>query len=147
MLPQGKSPTATAKSVCGYCSTGCGLKVHLLDGQAINLTPDNDYPVNIGMACPKGWEALRVLESDDRATTPLIRRQDGELHKTTWQEAIQYFCNRFKSIQSKYGKASVAFISTGQIPTEEMAFLGALANSAWACFTVTAIRDSVWRHR
>ena len=127
-LPIEMVPDSTTNMVCGYCSTGCSLKVHLKDGQAINLTPTADYPVNLGMACPKGWEALRVLQSDDRATTPTVRnREDGTLRDATWHEAVQLFCDRFKKIQSEHGSDSVAFISTGQIPTEEMTFLGSLA--------------------
>ena len=127
-LPIAMIPDSTTNMVCGYCSTGCGLKIHIRDGQAINLTPTADYPVNLGMACPKGWEALRVLQSDDRATTPIVRnRADGTVRDTSWPEAVEMFCDRFQDIQSKYGNDSVAFISTGQIPTEEMAFLGALA--------------------
>ncbi len=79
------------------------------------------------MACPKGWEALRVLESDDRATTPLLRGPDGERNAISWDEAFGQFTSRFKAIQAKHGKESVAFLSTGQIPCEEMALLGALA--------------------
>jgi len=37
------------------------------------------------------------------------------------------FVTRFKEIQSKHGPASVAWLGTGQIVTEELAFLGALA--------------------
>src|SRR5262249_28420434 len=37
------------------------------------------------------------------------------------------FTARFGAIQARHGKAAVAFLSTGQIVTEEMAFLGALA--------------------
>ena len=29
-LPIAKLPDSTTNMVCGYCSTGCGLKVHLL---------------------------------------------------------------------------------------------------------------------
>lgn len=127
-LPIAMIPDSTTNVVCGYCSTGCGLKIHLKDGLAINLTPTAEYPVNLGMACPKGWEALRVLQSDDRATTPIVRnRSDATVRNSSWPEAIQLFCNRFKGIQAKHGNDSVAFISTGQIPTEEMAFLGSLA--------------------
>ena len=61
-LPVGKVPDSTTDMVCGYCSTGCGLKIHIKDGQAISLTPTANYPVNLGMACPKGWEALQVLQ-------------------------------------------------------------------------------------
>ena len=70
-------PDATTNVVCGFCSTGCGLNVHMKDGQAISLTPTTDYSVNMGMACPKGWEALTPLEADDRATQPMIRKERG----------------------------------------------------------------------
>ncbi|MEM8944379.1 MAG: nitrate reductase [Planctomycetota bacterium] len=126
-VPILQAPDATTTMTCGFCSTGCGLNVHLREGQAVNLTPTVDYPVNVGMACPKGWEALSVLDSTDRATTPLLRDKRGRLQPVDWNTAMQAFCDRFKSIQSQHGPESVAFLSTGQMPTEEMAFLGSLA--------------------
>lgn len=125
-VPSRLQPDSTTDSVCGYCSTGCALTVHLREGQAVNLTPATDYPVNLGMACPKGWEALSPLRAADRATTPLLR-QNGSLVPVDWDHAMQVFCLRIRAIQDKNGPASVAFISTGQMVTEEMAFLGALA--------------------
>lgn len=125
-LPIEQIPDSTTTAVCGYCSTGCGLKIHFKEGTAINLTPSVDYPVNLGMACPKGWEALRVLDSEDRATTPLLRQPDGSMKSVSWKTAIDQFCERFKAIQKMHGNEAVAFLSTGQIPTEEMAFLGCL---------------------
>lgn len=122
-----QEPEATTSLVCGFCATGCGLNVHIKDKRAINITPDSDYPVNIGMACPKGWEALEPLFSNDRATQPLVRKKRGdELEPTSWDEAMKTFCLEFKKIQKEHGKEAVAFISTGQIVAEEMAFLGAL---------------------
>lgn len=122
MLPHNLETSATTTSVCGFCSTGCQLKVHLNEGEATGLTPAPDYPVNLGMACPKGWEALSVLNSPDRATTPVLRGKE-----ISWKEAARNFTTEFKKIQAKHGKESIAFISTGQIATEEMAFLGAFA--------------------
>ena len=46
-------PDATTTVVCGFCSTGCGLNVHLKDGVAVNLTADPSYPVNLGMPARK----------------------------------------------------------------------------------------------
>ena len=123
-----EQPDASTSTVCGFCSTGCGLNVHMKDGKAINITPDTSYPVNIGMACPKGWEALEPLKAKDRATQPLLRKSRGKkLEPASWDEAMKAFSSNFKEIQQKHGKESVAFISTGQIVTEEMAFLGSLA--------------------
>jgi anaerobic selenocysteine-containing dehydrogenase len=80
------------------------------------------------MACPKGWQALDVLDAPDRATMPLLRsRRDETLQPVSWQHALSEFCRRIKAVQAKHGNESVAFISTGQIPTEEMALLGSLA--------------------
>ncbi|TDU73431.1 nitrate reductase (quinol-dependent) catalytic subunit [Prosthecobacter fusiformis] len=121
-LPLRLQPNGTAKSICGFCSTGCGLKLHLKDGIAINATPDPDYPVNLGTACPKGWEALTPLDAPDRATTPLFNGQPVD-----WPNAMQIFCKRMKAVMAQHGPESTAFISTGQIMCEEMAFLGSLA--------------------
>ncbi len=126
-LPVLGNPDATAKTVCGYCSTGCGLTVHLKEGEAVNLSPSTESPVNLGMACPKGWEALSVLDAPDRAVTPLFKNDRGHFEAVSWTRAMQEFTGRFKSIQEKHGKEAVAFISTGQMVSEEMAYLGALA--------------------
>ncbi|MGJ8697682.1 MAG: molybdopterin oxidoreductase family protein [Verrucomicrobiaceae bacterium] len=121
-LPRNLETDDVTTSVCGFCSTGCQLKLHLHEGQAVGVTPSPNYPVNLGMACPKGWEALSVLNSSERATTPLL-----EGNEISWDLAARIFTDRFKEVQNKHGKDSVAFISTGQIATEEMAFLGAFA--------------------
>ena len=126
-VPAKRKPDATVDMVCGYCSTGCSLTVHLQGGEAVNLTPAADYPVNRGAACPKGWEALAVLEAVDRATTPLLRDEAGVQRPASWDEALRTMVERFQAIQGRHGPESVAFLGTGQMPTEEMALLGALA--------------------
>ncbi len=126
-VPARLRPDRTTTVVCGFCSTGCGLTVHLRKGEAVNLTPDPDYPVNLGMACPKGWEALTPLAAPDRATSPLLRnRTTGKLEPVSWVRAIHEFVSRMKGIQDRHGAHSLAFLSTGQICTEEMALAGAL---------------------
>ena len=128
-VPARLKPAATTSSICGFCSTGCSLKIHLNPaGEAINLSADPDYPVNLGMACPKGWEALTPLAAPDRATTPLFRdSKSGALASVSWERALAIFTERMKAIQSAHGPHSIAFLSTGQIVMEEMALLGALA--------------------
>lgn len=126
-VPTRLAPETTTRTICGYCSTGCSLDVHLADGAAVNLTPTADHPVNRGMACPKGWEALAPLAADDRATVPLARRaRDAPLERVSWPEALEAFVDGVAGVQARHGREAMAFLSTGQIPTEEMALLGAL---------------------
>jgi ferredoxin-nitrate reductase len=128
-VPARLAPAGTTTSICGFCSTGCSLKIHLnAAGEAINLTADPDYPVNLGMACPKGWEALTPLAAADRVTTPLLRNKaTGELEPVSWETAMAAFVENFKGVQTRHGPHALAFLSTGQIVMEEMALLGALA--------------------
>lgn len=126
-LPARLVPDDTASMTCGFCSTGCALNIHIKGGQAINLTPDADYPVNLGMACPKGWEALEPLRASDRATTPLLRDSSGAFQAVDWDTAMQVFTLRLQAIQEQFGPESIAWLGSGQIVTEELAFLGALA--------------------
>jgi assimilatory nitrate reductase catalytic subunit len=125
-VPRRLRPDAVTSVVCGFCSTGCSLDVHVRDGRAVNVTPTSDYPVNAGSACPKGWDALAPLRATDRATTPLLRRGNS-LEPTDWPTAVATFVSRFKAIQAAHGAESVAFLGTGQMPSEELALLGALA--------------------
>ncbi|HEX3724950.1 MAG TPA: nitrate reductase [Pirellulales bacterium] len=127
LVPENRCPDATTAMVCGFCSTGCSLDVHLRDGEAVGLTPTPGYPVNRGMACPKGWESLAVLDAPDRATRPLLRDLNGRLSPVNWDQALRTFTERMKAIQQAHGPEAIAFLSTGQIVTEEMAMLGALA--------------------
>jgi assimilatory nitrate reductase catalytic subunit len=127
-VPSRLAPASTTRSVCGFCATGCSLHVHLdAEGSAINLSADPSYPVNLGMACPKGWEALTPLAASDRATVPLLRNsRTDRLEPTTWNTALRVFTDKLQGIQAAHGKHSIAFLSTGQVPVEEMMFLGAL---------------------
>ena len=111
-IPQRFQPDATTTLVCGYCSTGCGLTAHLRQGEAVNLSADARYPVNLGMACPKGWEALAPLAAPDRAASPLLRNGRGDLEPAEWDAALDAFVTRFKGIMEKHGPESVAFLST-----------------------------------
>ena len=127
-VPERFTPDSTTTAVCGFCSTGCGLRVHLSKGEAVNLSAATEYPVNAGMACPKGWEALAPLRSADRATHPMVRKsKGGPLERVTWEEALSLFVGRFSDLIENHGPDSVAFLGTGQMPTEELALLGSLA--------------------
>ena len=128
VIPPGRAAHASTSAVCGCCSVGCLLNIHLRDGEVVNLSPDQDYPVNRGMACPKGWEALTTLQSERRARVPMSRSsRNSLLQEIDWPTAAHTFCERFSGIIESHGPESVAFLTTGHICTEEMALLGAFA--------------------
>ncbi|HME53592.1 MAG TPA: molybdopterin oxidoreductase family protein [Candidatus Lokiarchaeia archaeon] len=111
---------------CGYCSTGCNM-LYDPSNEKFPVTGNPAYPVNLGKACPKGFQMLGHLGAEDRATTPYIRDETGKLVPVDWDAAIDAFITNFKRIQAEHGNESVAFLSTGQIASEEHALLGCLA--------------------
>ena len=132
LVPERLAPDQTTTMICGFCSTGCSLDIHLKDGKAVSLTPTVDYPVNLGMACPKGWEALAPLAGPGRATTPLIRK-NGELKPATWEEAIHEMVEPF---QGDSGRNTARKRSPGwepaKCPPKSSRSWVRSASSAWA---------------
>ena len=92
--------------------------------------PQHAYRAVIGLR--HSWlsheiPAFGLFAAPDRATTPLRRDAAGVQRPASWDAALRTMVARFKAIQAQHGPESVAFLSTGQTPTEEMALLGALA--------------------
>lgn len=112
------------QSVCNYCATGCNLKFSVEDGKIVKIVGAKDYPVNQGAACIKGLNLDKQCTEYGKQRLPLLRGEDGKMHEISWDEAFKVFAERMTNIQEKYGKESAAFISTGQLPIEEMALLG-----------------------
>ena len=114
------------RTTCSYCSVGCNVDLTVDDEGKVTLKPNKEYPVNQGFVCPKGFHLLAPFTSETRGTTPLVKTSEG-FKEIDWNEASSIFAERFKKVIAEHGRDAVAFISTGQMPTEEMALLGALA--------------------
>ena len=97
-------------------------------GDAVNLTPSRDWPVNRGLGLPQGVGGAGPAErSRSGHFAHGAVSGVGHCSPVDWPEALALFTERFQAIQAEHGPDSVAFLSTGQIPTEEMALLGAVA--------------------
>jgi len=60
-------------SVCPYCAVGCGLLVHTVDGQIVNIEGNPQSPVNYGNLCPKGAATYQLHVNPNRLTQVLHR--------------------------------------------------------------------------
>jgi len=115
-------------ATCGYCSTGCSIEVGLNDeGHAVSSRGVGGADVNRGKLCLKGIMEHELFTSAGRGDKPLIRDHwHEEFTETTWDQAIDKTAEGIRAVQEKYGKDSVAIISTGQMFTEEFYTLGKL---------------------
>ena len=112
------------QSTCNYCSIACNVDFHVEDDHIVKVVPTVGYPVNNGFCCIKGLNLDKQNTKYHNPVLPLLRDEEGNMNQISWNEAFKYFAKRINEIQDQYGKESVAFISTGQLATEEMALIG-----------------------
>ena len=79
------------KTTCTFCGVGCqvDLNVDPDTGRIVKVTSDPRYLPNEGNLCVKGRFAFNFVHHPDRLTEPLVRGEDGELHSTSWEHALQ----------------------------------------------------------
>lgn len=120
-----KIPDHWVPTTCGYCSVGCGIELGVKDGKAIASRPLAAHPVNRGKLCPKGLSEHYIINVENRAKFPLLRK-NGKLLRVDWEEALTTMVEKVRATQSNYGPASLGVLSTGQLVTEEFYTLGKL---------------------
>jgi len=102
------------QTTCPYCGTGCSFNLVVKDGKVVGTAPYQRSPVNEGKVCPKGTYAHEFINSPDRLTKPLIKK-DGKFVEATWEEAIKLITEKFKS----YKPDECAVLSSARVSNEE----------------------------
>ncbi len=102
------------QTTCPYCGTGCSFNLVVKDGKVVGTQPYTRSPVNEGRVCPKGTYAHEFVNSPDRLTKPLIKK-DGKFVEATWDEAYDLIVQKFKS----YKPDEFAALSSARVSNEE----------------------------
>jgi len=125
-------PDRTVITTCAYCGVGCSFKAELQGDQVIRMTPHRDGQANHGHSCVKGRFAWGYASHPDRIKTPLLREKITDpWREATWDEAIAHVAQRFREIQTKYGRASVGAITSSRCTNEETFVLQKLVRAAF----------------
>ena len=108
------------KTTCPYCGVGCqiNLNVDKRINRIIKVTSDINYIPNNGNLCIKGKFGMDFVSDKKRLTDPLIKK-NGEFHKVSWNEAIEYIAKNFKEIIEKYGNKSIAGLASAKCTNED----------------------------
>ncbi len=117
-------------TTCPYCGVGCGLNLVVSDGKLVGVEPYKRTPINEGKLCPKGMTCWEFVQSPDRLTKPLIKK-NGEFVEATWDEALDLVASKFKETYDKYGPKSLGFQVSCRTPNEECYIMQKLARVAF----------------
>ncbi|ELQ2337380.1 formate dehydrogenase subunit alpha [Vibrio vulnificus] len=106
-------------TICTYCGVGCKLTMHVDEAANQILYVEGAHsPVNEGMLCVKGRYGFDFVASEERLTTPLIRK-DGWLQPASWQEAIRLIADKFSTIKQDFGGRALAGFSSAKTTNED----------------------------
>ena len=122
-------PDKLVKTHCCFCGVQCGIQLKVKDNKVIGFEPWEEFPVNEGKLCPKGVMRYMQNEHKDRLLAPLIKTENG-FRESQWDEAISKTADAIKSIQSKYGKDSFAFLGGASMTNEKSYLNGKFARVA-----------------
>jgi formate dehydrogenase major subunit len=124
-------------TACNFCSCGCGMVGHVIDGKLVNLEGDPDHVVNQGALCSKGAAMIATHESPQRARTPRYRAAGSDRWEDiSWDEALDKLARKLKATRDA---TWVATDEDGEqtVPasrTDAIAFLGGAQNTNEECY-------------
>ena len=106
------------RTVCPYCGVGCSVDLLSKGDRLVGVQPAMNGPANHGALCVKGQFAFDFVQHSDRLKTPLVRREDGNLHETDWEEALDLAAEGFRKAAEKHGRHSIYGVASGRTPSE-----------------------------
>jgi predicted molibdopterin-dependent oxidoreductase YjgC len=106
------------QTTCTYCGCGCQLELKVQNNRVIGVTTDEDTGVNRGSLCVKGRFGYEFIGSENRLTTPLVRKK-GQLQEASWDEALSMVASRLTKIRSEYGADSIGGLASARCTNEE----------------------------
>ncbi|MDR0142159.1 formate dehydrogenase subunit alpha [Bacillus velezensis] len=122
--------TKKTKTVCTFCGVGCSFEVWTKGRDILKIQPVSDAPVNAISTCVKGKFGWDFVNSEERITKPLIRK-NGAFVESSWEEALDLVASRLGSIKDEHGNGSVGFISSSKITNEDNYVIQKLARQVF----------------
>ncbi|MDR8726354.1 bifunctional nitrate reductase/sulfite reductase flavoprotein subunit alpha [Burkholderia pseudomultivorans] len=121
--------TATpVKSVCPYCGVGCGMVLHVEDGEVVKVSGDPDHPANFGRLCTKGSSAHVALRRSGRLDRAFVRRaREDDLVPLPARDAIAETARRLRAVLDTHGPDALSFYVSGQMSIEAQYLVNKLA--------------------
>ena len=108
------------KAPCRFCGIGCSVLVGTKEGRVVATQGDPESPVNRGLNCIKGYFLSKIMYGEDRLTTPLLRKKNGQYDKNgeftpvSWDEAFDIMELKFKTALKAKGPTAVGMFGSGQ---------------------------------
>ncbi|MEA3083053.1 MAG: sulfite reductase flavoprotein alpha-component [Paraburkholderia sp.] len=116
------------KTVCPYCGVGCGMVLHVEDGQIAKISGDKEHPANFGRLCTKGQSAHVALRKSGRLESAFVRHaRDQDPVPLPMAQAISATATRLRGLLDEHGPHALSFYVSGQMSIEAQYLVNKLA--------------------
>jgi len=117
-------PDSETPTTCILCEQGCELVIDTRWNKVMGVHPIRDMSIGKREYCVKGRCCLPALfNNPDRLKYPAIRREDGKIIYTEWDNAI----NHVSGILSNYSPKEIAVLSSRHLTDESIYALNEFA--------------------
>lgn len=108
------------KSICLFCSLGCGMAFRMDGEQVKEMGYDKENPICHGALCARGYYNLELLNHPQRLTVPQIGSRS-----VSWNEALALVSSRLKAVDP----ATVGIVVSALASNEEAYLAAKLAKT------------------
>jgi sulfite reductase (NADPH) flavoprotein alpha-component len=120
--------STSVKTVCPYCGVGCGMVLHVEDGQVVKIAGDKEHPSNFGRLCTKGQSAHVALRKSGRLESAFVRHaRDEDPAPLPMAQAISTTAARLRGLLDEHGPDALSFYVSGQMSIEAQYLVNKLA--------------------
>jgi len=114
----GGTTKATTETTCPFCGCGCSICLEVKDNQVVRVVPGKEDSVNHGALCVRGSYGCDFVNSPDRLTKPLIKRDDT-FEEVSWEEALERVATGLKRVKDELGSGSLAVLGSSKCTNED----------------------------
>jgi NADH-quinone oxidoreductase subunit G len=110
------------KSISPHCGLGSNLVVQVKLDRVLRVLPLENEEINECWLSDKDRFSYEGLNSDERLTRPLIKR-DGKWEEVDWPIALEHVARGLKAVRDKHGANAIGALATPHSTLEELYLL------------------------
>ncbi|MFW5932241.1 MAG: molybdopterin-dependent oxidoreductase, partial [Desulfohalobiaceae bacterium] len=97
-------------TVCRLCSACCPVQVEVQDGRLLSARRKSSAPASQKLNCHKLAAAAQIVYSQDRITSPLIKDEQRNFRRASWDEALDLVASRMLQTRQDFGAHQTAWL-------------------------------------
>jgi formate dehydrogenase major subunit len=115
------------KTICSYCSVGCGVVAEVQNGVWVRQEVAQDHPISHGGHCCKGADMIDKARATNRLKYPM-EKVNGKWTRVSWDNAMGKVSDKLQQLKNDFGPDAVQFIGSSKVGNEQAYYIRKFAS-------------------